>query len=146
MIRAMTRRELRNLILAFLAFLFVNSSIPFSIGYRWSKAGQAAAAWPVAEGRVLSDDPAALEYAYSAGGTAYRHSRIRFGFLGNARADLPPLTNGAPVKVSYHPSDPSQAVLLPGASAGTQAMKSLGMIGMIASCAAAFFTWRFFRI
>lgn len=143
----MTRREQRNLIIAILTFLFVNFSIPFSIGYKWSHAGDASATWPVAQGRIVSTNGAPnLKFAYDVDGRACEHSRIRFGFLGDARAAVQDLTNGASVKVSYHPADPTQAVLVPGSSAGTHAMKFIGMLGMMATCAAAFLVWRNFRV
>jgi hypothetical protein len=150
----MTRREQRNLIIALLIFLFVNFSIPFSIGHRWAKAGQASSTWPKTEGRIVSTNApvtssgaaASVTYAYDVRGETFQHSRLRYGFLGDIREEMRRLTNGAAVTVSYHPADPAQAVLMPGASTGTQAMKTIGTAGMIGAAFAIFLVWRLFKV
>jgi hypothetical protein len=141
----MSRKDQRNLILAVIVFLFVNFSIPFSIGYKWSRAGQASLSWPIAPGRVINSQNVGASYEYQVGPVTYQNGRVRFGLLGGAGHELQNLTNGAPVQVSYHPTDPSTAVLLPGVSAGTKVMTGIGLAGVFVCSLAAFAVWKYFR-
>lgn len=146
----MSRADQRNLTLAILVFLFVNCSIPFAIGHRWTNSGEAAASWPVAAGAVRNTHYAGefqdlkISYQYAVNGQVYDGSRIRFGLLGDVRELMDGLKKSSAVDVRYHPADPRTAVLLPDVSDGTRAMKNFGAAGMALCAFAAAAVWRYF--
>jgi hypothetical protein len=147
----MSRKDIRNLALAILIFLFVNFSIPFAIAYKWTQAARTSATWPTTIGSMRSSHytgdrrDVTITYEYGVNGRDYQGSRIRFGIVGDVRELLNSLTNSSELKVSYHPTDPSISVLLPEVSTATKSMKVIGSGGMILSAVAAFAIWRHFR-
>lgn len=92
--------------------------------------GRACQVWPIATGRLLSVDVrrggrsknrwiVVVDYEYEVDGTAYRGTRICFGYTGHvthAAADdyAWSFLVGQPIAVRYKPDSPSTSVLLPG--------------------------------
>ena len=80
-------------------------------------AARASGKWAQAEGVVLSPDsgPGDLRYAYIVDGK--RHESQRLSYLTRGLIGSPPRTDpGARVKVYVSPTDPAEAVLVPGGS------------------------------